>query len=101
MKKKKLINNNFNDLKDKYNNNSLKNNELYIPLYYAFLLCYKNLELFQYTLVSSIIFSNDFETITFNEKLITPALNAINNSIINNSNQNAQKKEYKYDSKKV
>ena len=97
--KKKLINN-FNDLKDKYNNNSLKNNELYIPLYYAFLLCYKNLELFQYILVSSIIFSNDFETITFNEKLITPALNAINNSIINNSNQNAQKKEYKYDSKK-
>ena len=97
--KKKLINN-FNNLKDKDNNNSLKNNELYIPLYYAFLLCYKNLELFQYILVSSIIFSNDFETITFNEKLINPALNAINNFIINNSNQNAQKKEYKYDSKK-
>ena len=38
-------------------------------MYYAFLICHKNLNLFRHILMSSITFSNDFETITFDKKL--------------------------------
>jgi hypothetical protein len=86
-----LLNNN--DIND--NNTSKNKQELFIPLYYAFLFLYTNIEVFKYILVSTLIFSNDFETITFNDKLIIAALNAINKL-----NEIGEKKDYKYDSKK-
>ena len=75
---------------------------LYIPLYYAFLIYHKKLELFKKILVSSIIFSNSFETIEFNDKLITPTLKDFTNVDVNNNNSPiiTRKKEFNLDSKK-
>ena len=84
---------NFKPLKNKYNiiksynpnnlNNQDKTIILYIPLYYAFLICHKNLNLFRHILMSSITFSNDFETITFNDKIISSLLKDYNIDINN------------------
>ena len=90
---------NFKPLKNKYiintnksyNMNNLNNEDktiiLYIPLYYAFLICHKNLNIFRHILMSSITFRNNFETITFNDKIISSILKNYNTNNINNSSK--------------
>ena len=87
-----------NDKKEKENKEII----LYIPLYYAFLIYYKKLELFKKILVSSIVFNNNFDTIEFNDKLISSTIkDFINNNISNNNSPIINKrKETNYDSKK-
>ena len=70
-----------------------KEKVLYAPLYYAFLLCYKGLKLFKHILVSSITFSEDYETITFNEKAISSVLRALNSN-------HTIRKDYTFNQKK-
>lgn len=71
--------NNFNDILETNKNkeNSSKEIVLYVPLYYAFLFCYKNIEFFKRILLSSIKFSNNFESVFFDDKLISSSLNAM------------------------
>ena len=54
--------NNFNDILEtnKNKDNSSKDIVLYVPLYYAFLFCYDNIDFFKLLLLSSIIFSIHF-----------------------------------------
>ena len=47
---------------------------IYMPLYYAFLIFHKNFQLFKHLLISSISFSNNFETISLNDSLIGHSL---------------------------
>ena len=56
--------------------NSKKNITLYIPLYFAFIFCLRDVDFFKYILLSCITFSEN-EKITFNESLIKPALKAL------------------------
>ena len=71
--------NNFNDILETNKNkeNSFKEIVLYVPLYYAFLFCYKNIEFFKRILLSSIKFSNQFESVIFDDKLISSSLYAM------------------------
>ena len=71
-----------------------KNIVIYIPLYYAFLICYKKFELFKQILVSSIIFSDNFETISFSDKLIKLTLKEYLNKIFNENSSRSKIKEY-------
>ena len=77
-----------------------KNIVIYIPLYYAFLICYKKIELFKKILVSSIIFSDNFETISFSDKLIKLILKEYLNKIVNENSNRNKSKEYSFGSKK-
>ena len=49
---------------------------LYIPLYFAFIFCIKDVDFFKYILLSCITFSEK-ENITFDESLLKPALKAL------------------------
>ena len=49
---------------------------LYIPLYFAFIFCIKDVDFFKYILLSCITFSEK-EKITFDESLLKPALKAL------------------------
>ena len=71
--------NNFNDILEtnKNKDNSPKEIILYVPLYYAFLFCYKNIEFFKRILLSTIKFSNNFQSVIFDDRLISSSLNAI------------------------
>ena len=62
---------------DKAENEPKKEFILFVPLYYAFLLCFKNFQLFKYILTASIKFSEDFEKISFHENTISAVLEAI------------------------
>jgi hypothetical protein len=68
---------------------------LYVPLYYAFLICHKNFNLFRHILISSITFSNNFETITFNDKIISSSLKEYSSNI--NRSQFSPKKSLNSD----
>ena len=94
---KKIRSHNITNQKDDENENNIV---IYIPLYYAFLICYKKFELFKKILISSINFSNDFETISFNDKLISSALREYTSHNVIETPKMNQKKEYAYDSKK-
>ena len=88
---------NFDEEINKRKENPQKDIVLYIPLYYAFLFYYKNLEYFKHILVSTITFGNDFETITFNDKLIGSSLKAIK---LNEVQDSQIKRGITYNSKK-
>ena len=75
--KKKLFKSYNNKISNNYNENTSKDIILYVPLYYAFLLCYNNIELFKHILVSSITFNDNFESISFNDKTISSVLKTI------------------------
>ena len=105
----------FKPIKNKKNKNIIKSynikNEkekenreiiLYIPLYYAFLIYYKKLELFKKILVSSIIFSENFDKIEFNDTLISSTLKDYTNYYKGSDNSPSinKRKETNYDSKK-
>lgn len=97
----KPINNN--KLKTHNNLNEIKKNKdiiLYIPLYYAFFICHKKFELFRQILISTIFFSNDFETITFNDQFISSSLIEFSNNNVINTPKISNTNEFKYDSKK-
>ena len=79
---------------DKTQEETTKDIVLYVPLYYAFLLCYKDFQLFKHILVTSINFSDDYEKISFNEKTISSVLRTIN------SHHNNIKKDFSFDPKK-
>ena len=70
--------------------NPKKNIILYIPLYFAFIFCLKDVDFFKYILLSCIIFSEN-DKIIFDENLIKPALKALF----------SQKKEEKNDQNKI
>ena len=70
--------------------NPKKNIILYIPLYFAFIFCLKDVDFFKYILLSCIIFSEN-DKIIFDENLIKPALKALF----------SQKKEAKNDQNKI
>jgi hypothetical protein len=91
--------NNFNDILETNKNkeNSSKEIVLYVPLYYAFLFCYKNIEFFKRILLSSIKFSNNFESVFFDDKLISSSLNAMRKEEMPGMEI---KKEYTFSSKK-
>ena len=77
---------------------------LYIPLYYAFLFYYKNFEYFKHILLSTITFSENFEQIFFNDKLISSSIRGISN-LTNDKDNYANNTSYgnkifSYDSKK-
>ena len=59
-------------------NNQNMNITLYIPLYFAFIFCLKDVDFFKYILLSCITFSEN-DIITFDENLIKPALKALFN----------------------
>lgn len=94
--------NNFNDIleinkvKDKDKENSSKEIVLYVPLYYAFLFCYKNLEFFKRILLASIKFSNNFESVILDDKLISSSLKAMRKE----ESGLEIKKDYTFNSKK-
>ena len=75
----------FKPIRSKFNalnNLSLKESSsklstvLYIPLYFAFIFCIKDVDFFKYILLSCITFSEK-EKITFDESLLKPALKAL------------------------
>ena len=70
--------------------NPKKNIILYIPLYFAFIFCLKDVDFFKYILLSCIIFSEN-DKIIFDENLIKPALKALF----------SKKKEEKNDQNKI
>ena len=74
---KKNIIQNYNDMANK-NINGNETKIINVPLYYAFLICYKNFKLFKHLLISSIVFSNNFETVTLNDNLIGLSLKELN-----------------------
>lgn len=92
--------NNFNDILETNKNkeNSSKEIVLYVPLYYAFLFCYKNIEFFKRILLSSIKFSNNFESVFFDDKLISSSLNAMRKEEMPGMEI---KKEFTFSSKKI
>ena len=71
---------NFEPIRSKISslNNIPKKITLYIPLYYTFLFCLKDIDFFKYILLSCITFSEN-EKIIFDENLIKPALKAFFN----------------------
>ena len=73
----KLSNINVEEEDNKSKDNPSKDIILFIPLYYAFLFCYKNLDFFKHILISTITFYNNFEKIDFDGKLISSSLTAI------------------------
>ena len=87
----------FMNSKEQENENNIV---IYIPLYYAFLICYKKFELFKQILVSSIIFSDNFETISFSDKLIKLILKEYLNKNVNENSTRNKSKEYSCNSKK-
>ena len=91
--------NNFNDILETNKNkeNSFKEIVLYVPLYYAFLFCYKNIEFFKRILLSSIKFSNQFESVIFDDKLISSSLYAMRKEEMMGLDI---KKEFTFNSKK-
>ena len=89
---------------NKKNDTENKNKEiiLYIPLYFAFFICHKKLDLFKKVLMSAIVFSDDFEKIEFNDELIYPTLkDYIINNIYNSPSPKMNKNnEFRHESKK-
>ena len=67
--------------------NPKKNIILYIPLYFAFIFCLKDVDFFKYILLSCIIFSEN-DKIIFDENLIKPALKALFSQKKEEKNQN-------------
>ena len=71
---------NFKPIRSKISsmNNLPKKITLYIPLYFTFLFCIKDIDFFKYILLSCITFSEN-DKIIFDENLIKPALKAFFN----------------------
>ena len=91
--------NNFNDILEisKKKEDSSKEMVLYVPLYYAFLFCYKNIDFFKRILLASIKFSNNFESVDFDDKLISSSLSAMRKEEMGGMEI---KKEFTFSSKK-
>ena len=91
--------NNFNDILEisKNKEDSSKEMVLYVPLYYAFLFCYKNIDFFKRILLASIKFSNNFESVDFDDKLISSSLSAMRKEEMGGMEI---KKEFTFSSKK-
>ena len=91
--------NNFNDILEisKNKEDSSKEMVLYVPLYYAFLFCYKNIDFFKRILLASIKFSNNFESVDFDDKLICSSLSAMRKEEMGGMEI---KKEFTFSSKK-